>query len=122
MTVDVIALCRQRPELGELLGALRAAGPDLRVATHPSGTVLRLLDAEERPLLSVEGPLLVQAPGEVRRLLGPKLPGIEPVWWVETRAVSGRDEAVSVAYRFAEALAGALDGLVWPPPRGVEGS
>jgi hypothetical protein len=115
MTVDVIALCRRRPELPDLLAALLAAGPDLRTIPHPSGTVLHLLDEQDRPLLAVEGPLLVQTPGEVRRLLGPAA-GAEPVWWVETRAASARPEAVPIAYRFAEALAGQLDGIVWPAP------
>jgi hypothetical protein len=115
MTVDVIALCRRRPELPDLLAALLAAGPELRTVPHPSGTVLHLLDEHGRPLLAVEGPLLVQTPGEVRRLLGPAA-GAEPVWWVETRAASARPEAVPIAYRFAETLAGQLDGIVWPAP------
>lgn len=117
MTADVIALCRRQPDLPVLLAALLAAGPDLRTSPHPSGTVLYLLDERDRPLLAVEGPLLVQAPGEVRRLLGPEVPVEEPVWWVETRAASSRSEAaVPIAYRFAQALASQLDGTVWPAP------
>jgi hypothetical protein len=85
---------------------------------HPSGAVLHLLDEQGRRLLAVEGPLLIQAPGEVRRLLGTAAV-TEPIWWVEARAARSRPDAAPIAYRFAEALAGRMDGVVWPAPSGL---
>lgn len=112
MTVDVVALCRRQPELAALLDALQDAGPGLRPAPHPSGMSLRLLDGSDRPVVDVEGPLLIRTPGEVRRLLGPA-PVSEPVWWVEAHA-GDHPDAAPVAYRFAAALAGGHDGVVRP--------
>lgn len=113
MTVELVALCRRPAELPELLAALQAAGPQLRVRPHPSGTVLHLLDEQDRLLLDLDGPLLVRTPGEVRRLLGVEAVR-EPVWWVEVRAVGGQARAVAVARRVVTALAAQLDGIVWP--------
>lgn len=115
MTVDLVALCRRQPELPELLAALQAAGPQLRVRPHPSGTVLHLLDERDRLLLDLDGPLLVRTPGEIRRLLGVETVR-EPVWWVEVRAVGARPEAVTLARRVVTALSAQLDGVVWPEP------
>jgi len=112
MTADLIALCHRQPDRDAVLAALRAAGPDLGVHTDPSSPVVRLTDRAGQPLFAVDGPLLVQVPGEVERLLGVAVEA--PVWWVEIRAVSGRDDAIETARRFAERLAGSSEGRVWP--------
>jgi hypothetical protein len=115
VTSDVIALCHRQPDQDAVLAALLATGPELGLRAHPSGAVMQLLDSDGRPLLAVEGPIHVQVPGEVERLLGPGLgSGDAPVWWVEIRAVSGRDGAVEAARRFASRLVGELGGTVWP--------
>lgn len=112
MTADLVALCRRPPDREAVLAALRAAGPELHAHAEPSDPVVRLTDRAGHPLLAVDGPLLVQVPGEVERLLGISVDG--PIWWIEIRAVSDRDDALEVARRFAERLAGALEGTVWP--------
>jgi hypothetical protein len=123
MTVDVIALCRARPDLEGEIGALLAAGPDLLVRWRRRFPVLELLDENERSVLAVDGPRLVQVPGEVRRLLGvPAADVTEPVWWIEVRASSVRDGELDdagldpgpAARRLAEHLIGRYGGFVWP--------
>lgn len=111
MTADLIALCREQPNREAVTAALVAAGPELRVAGDPSGALVRLLDRAGSQMFAVEGPILVQVAGEVERLLGRALPA--PIWWVEVRAVSGRDDAFEAARRFAERLVGTLGGEVW---------
>lgn len=108
MTVDAVALCRDRPDVPAVLAALLAAGPSLRVQPIERGRLVQL--CADGPLVTIEGPTLVQVPSEVERLLGLVVDG--PVWWVETRA---RDAASgAVARRLVEALAGSTRGLVWP--------
>ncbi|MGQ0777614.1 MAG: hypothetical protein ACT4NY_24920 [Pseudonocardiales bacterium] len=70
MTVDVIALCREQPDVAATLTALLAAGPQLRVRPIERGGLVQLCDDTGAPLVTVEGPSLVQVPGEVQRLLG----------------------------------------------------
>jgi hypothetical protein len=112
VSMDLVALCRELPSRDTVIAALVAAGPDLTVTGDESGAVVRLLDQCGRPLFAVEAPLLVQVAGEVERLLG--VVAEVPVWWVEIRAVSGRDDAAEAARRFAERLAGTSEGAVWP--------
>lgn len=111
MTADLVALCRERPDRNAVTAALGAAGAELRVAGDPAGALVRLLDRAGGHLFAVEGPILVEVSGEVERLLG--RPMAAPVWWVEVRAVSGRDDAFEAARRFAERLVGTLGGEVW---------
>jgi hypothetical protein len=123
VTVDVIALCRARPDVEAEIGALFAAGPDLLVRANHRFPVLQLLDESERSVLAVDGPRLVQVPGEVRRLLGVAVADVsEPVWWIEVRASSvhdgeldGRhDDPGRAARRLAEHLVERYGGFVWP--------
>ena len=108
MTVDAIALCRERPDLAAVLGAL----PALQARPLPRGPLVQLCDGAGPPLVTLEGPTLVRVPGEVERLLGLVVDG--PVWWVEARA---RDaDAYGLARRVAQALADAAGGTVWPTP------
>jgi hypothetical protein len=112
MTVGVIAVCTTRPDVEAEIAALVAAGPDLFVRPGHRSPILELLDDEEHPVLAVDGPRLVQVPGEVRRLLGASVPDdVEPVWWVEMRVPSERDAAP--AHRLAEQLVQRCGGFVW---------
>ncbi|ONH34222.1 MULTISPECIES: hypothetical protein [Protofrankia] len=115
MTVDVIALCRVRPDIEASVTALVAASPRLRVVPVSHGAVIQLADDDGRPLVSIEGPVLVQVPGEAQRLLGPEVTMIDsPLWWVEARATSAREGAEDIARRFAHQLVRLLGGVVWP--------
>lgn len=109
---DVVALCRRRPDVHAELAALLTAGPQLRA--RPWGPVLQLLDDDGQRLASVDGPLLVQVPGEVARLLGADVAVPEPVWWIEIRAATDHPDAAQLARRVAEHLAAGQDGVVWP--------
>jgi hypothetical protein len=100
VTVDVVALCRDRPSPAQVLAALHAACPGLRVRDTPD--LLSLCDDHGVDRLHVDGPRLVQAPGEARRLLGVDV--AEPTWWVEIRLRSGDARAATAARRFADAL------------------
>lgn len=111
MTVDVIALCREQPDVQATLTALLAAGPELRVRPIERGGLIQLCDDAGAPLVTVEGPSLVQVPGEVERLLGFDVPA--PVWWVELRARDHHAEAVHVAHRFADVLTQSAGGVTW---------
>lgn len=79
MTVDAVALCRDRPDVPAVLAALLAAGPALRVQPIERGRLVQL--CADGPLVTIEGPTPVQVPSEVERLLGLVVDG--PVWWVE---------------------------------------
>jgi hypothetical protein len=108
VTFDVVALCEQQPDAGSTLAALQACGPALRVGMIERGSLVQLRDDRDRPLVTIEGPRLVQAPGEVERVLGVPVAG--PVWWVEARAVP---EGAEVARRFAAALLSQTGGASW---------
>lgn len=71
MTKDVIALTERMPDALSVLAGLLAGGPDLLVESAGEGAVVQLCDAEGRPLVSIEVPLMLQVPGEAARLLGP---------------------------------------------------
>lgn len=113
MTTDVVALCLHQPDVAARVGALLAAGPDLGVSLRERGAAVLLLDEADELVCSIEAPLLVQVPGEARRLLGPALPVDAPQWWIEIRSPSARP--ADVARRVAEHFVDQLGGLVWPP-------
>lgn len=91
MTKDVIALTERMPDALSILAGLLAGGPDLTIGTTGEGAVIQLCDAEGRPLVSIEAPLMLQVPGEAARLLGPgaEPSGDGPAWWIEARATTG---------------------------------
>ncbi|WP_433260121.1 hypothetical protein ACQPZF_23205 [Actinosynnema sp. CS-041913] len=112
MTTDFIALCRQRPDREHIAAALHAACPSLAAGPVAHGALLRIYDEAARPLVAVEGPLLVQVAGEPLRLLGIAVE--VPVWWIEARAELSDERATLVARRFIAELAAGSDGVVWP--------
>lgn len=112
MTFDAVALCRAEPEPAAILGALVAAGRDLRVDTVDSAGLIQLFDpATGRLLLTVEATRLVQVPGEAQRLLGVPVDG--PIWWVESRAPGNDSRAAAVARRFTDELVAITGGETW---------
>ncbi|MGW6285489.1 DUF6177 family protein [Streptomyces sp. NPDC055107] len=114
MTKDVIALTPRMPEPWAVLAGLLSGGPDKLVGTRDEGAVIQLCDAEGRPLVSVEAPLLVSVEGEAERLLGTTAPAV-PYWWTEARATTGVAEAEQLAGTFATRLAALVGGSAWPP-------
>ncbi|MGP4109550.1 DUF6177 family protein [Streptomyces sp. 4N509B] len=115
MTTDVIALTERMPDAWALVAGLAAGGPAARVEVPDGGrgAVVQLHDAAGRPLVSVEAPQLVHAPGEARRLLGVTVPG--PVWWTEVRAATAVERGAELAGTIATRLVTLLGGTVWPP-------
>ncbi len=112
MTFDTVALCRDEPGPPAILGALVAAGSDLKMDTDESAGLIQLFDpGDGRLLLTVETTRLVQVPGEAERLLG--MPVDVPVWWVESRAPSGDPRAAETARRFTEELVAITGGQTW---------
>jgi hypothetical protein len=111
MTIDVIALCARLPDVGTVLAALGAAGPDLRIDAEETGSLIQLCDNDSGVLVSIESPRLVQVPGEVERLLGIAEPPACPLWWVETR--SQGQAGAAVARRYAAALVSVTGGTTW---------
>ncbi|MEV4440455.1 DUF6177 family protein [Streptomyces sp. NPDC049577] len=119
MTKDVIALTERMPDAWSVLAGLLAGGPDLTVRSTGEGAVAQLCDADGRPLLSVEAPLLLNVPGEAARLLGIE-ESAGSVWWTEARASTAVPLAERLAGAFAGRLTTLLGGAVWPP--GAPGS
>lgn len=111
MTTDVIALCARLPDVGTALAALGAAGPDLRVDTEETGSLIQLRDDRGGLLVSIGSPRLVQVAGEAERLLGIAEPLTYPLWWVETR--SPGQAGASVARRYVAALISVTGGTTW---------
>lgn len=109
MTVDSVALCRRRPTPDEILAALVRACPLLRV--RPGESLLTLCDDAGVDRLHLDGPRLVQVPGEAQRLLGVDAPA--PVWWVEARSL-GTDHSSATAVRtVAHAIVAITGGTAW---------
>ncbi|MER5430644.1 DUF6177 family protein [Streptomyces sp. NPDC002588] len=116
MTKDIIALTPKMPDTGSLLAALHAGGPDLELTATDDGAVVHLCTAEGRRLVSVEAPMLVHVPGEVRRLLGAEVAAPEaPFWWTEVRASTAVPEAEPLAGSVGGRLTMLLGGTTWPP-------
>ncbi|MFI8994636.1 DUF6177 family protein [Streptomyces sp. NPDC053542] len=114
MTKDVIALTHKMPDPLTVLAGLLSGGPDKLVGTTGEDAVVQLCDAEGRPLVSIEAPILVQVEGEAERLLGTTPPPV-PFWWTEARATTGVGEAERLAGTFSARLASLSGGSAWPP-------
>lgn len=122
MSYDLVVLTRETPKVDDLVHGMAAAGEELGVRQVANGAVIQLCAADERPLVSIEVPALVQVPGEVERVLGP-IGDTEvevPVSWLEVRAAHDQ-HAIELARTFAAELADRLDGQVWPPRHGPDG-
>ncbi|MEU1179350.1 DUF6177 family protein [Streptomyces sp. NPDC005820] len=116
MAKEVIALTPKMPDQASLLAALHAGGPDLELTATDDGAVVQLCTAAGRPLVSVEAPLLVHAPGEAERLLGAGTTAPElPYWWTEVRASTAAPEAEPLAESVCGRLTMLLGGTTWPP-------
>ncbi|SCL48117.1 hypothetical protein [Micromonospora yangpuensis] len=116
MTYDMVALCRAEPDAAALLGALLAAGPDLKLAAVEAAGLVQLFDpGDGRLLLTVETTRLVRVPGETERLLGVALDDSFDgrVWWVECRAPDGDPRAAETGRRFTAELVAITGGLTW---------
>jgi hypothetical protein len=127
---DLVLLTPGQPDVSALMAGMAAAGKELLVLDVADGPVIQLCDAPDgetlRPLLTIELPVLVAVPGEVRRLLGDDVADQvpTPVWWAEVRAAGEPESAIHFAWRFADAVVGKLGGLVWsasPRPAGSTG-
>ncbi|MFD5880092.1 DUF6177 family protein [Streptomyces yangpuensis] len=114
MTTDVIALSPRMPDAWSVLAGLLSGGPDKLVDTTREGAVVQLCDAQGRPLVAVEAPMLIQVPGEAARLFGAVEPPV-PFWWTEARATTGVAEAERLAGTFAARVAALTGGMAWPP-------
>ncbi len=113
MTFDIVALCRDQPDVAVTLTALREAGPELKVDRIEQAQLIQLYHPDGRLLMTTEGARLVQVPGEARRLLGITDEVPHPVWWVESRAPGADPDGEAVARRFAHALAAQTGGTTW---------
>lgn len=102
---EAVAICRAVPSGETVLYALLEAGGHLRVRHDEVRGLVELLDDATHIVLQVDGPRLVQVPGEAARLLGMRAAVPEPGWWVEVHGVA----APQVASRLA-ALTG---GVAW---------
>ncbi len=118
MTTDAVALCRHNPDLDAVLRGLLATVPHLRLRVVEDGALLQLLDDDARPVFAVEGPRLIQVPGEAARLLGADAGRVEvPLWWVEARAPDAHPEGPRLARALIEDLVIRLGGAVWTSDR-----
>lgn len=118
MTTDAVALCRDNPDLDAVVRALIATVPDLRLRLVERGALLQLLDDDGVPVFAVEGPRLIQVPGEAQRLLGADVGRVEPpLWWVEARAPDSHPEGTRLARALIEDLVDRLGGAVWTSDR-----
>ncbi|MCW2529668.1 MAG: hypothetical protein JWM76_4528 [Pseudonocardiales bacterium] len=113
MTSDIVVLAKREPNLNELVDAMMAAGPQLRVGALSEGVAFQLFDDDGRLMLTMERPTLIQVEGEAERLLGVTSAPPVPYWWIELRAPSQRTDARVVATRLAEVLCGQVDGVSW---------
>lgn len=119
MSNDMVALVRDRPDVG---GALQGLGGRLRLplavstGTGPQQGPARVYDAAGRLIVFVAPPVLVAVPGEVERLLGAGVPVAAPVWWVDIRAAADVAEAAEVARHCADELVARHGGTVWAEP------
>ncbi|WP_017556194.1 hypothetical protein [Nocardiopsis baichengensis] len=114
MSYDVVALVTKEPDQRLIADAMVDTGKDLLIQPRSGGRIMQLLSPEdEKVLLTIEPPRLIEVLSEIDRLLGPNLTeGLtSPCWWIEAHA----DPEVGPphANRFAESLAWRLGGAVW---------
>jgi hypothetical protein len=103
MPRDIVIIAEDRPDPSEFFRVAAGDDPDLRVLTMARRTITQLCDDQGGAVLSI-GPIeLVQAPGEVDRLL-PGVPAEAPVWWAEAWAPEGTrgEQGVRIARAVAD--------------------
>lgn len=121
MTYDVVALLERMPSDEDALAALAATGTEHRVRAVSGGVVIQLCDEDDMPLVSIDAPMYIQAPGEPLRLFGSAYADVPvPTWWVEIRAAT-RDGCSQLAWRYAEELVDRAGGRIWAPPPAAPG-
>lgn len=106
MSKDLVVLARREPDVK---GVTEACGSVLRV--NGEAWPVQVFDDEGRLVLTVEGPVPVEAQGEIERLLGVRAD--PPVWWIDVRAAGDLEEAPALARELASELAGRFGGVVW---------
>ncbi|MGI5481574.1 DUF6177 family protein [Streptomyces lavendofoliae] len=84
------------------------------MSSSAEGAVVHLHAEDGRPVVTVDVPLFVQVPGELRRLLGTRVETEAPVWWTEVRATTSIAEAGHLAGSVAGRLTSLLGGSTWP--------
>lgn len=114
MSLDIVALVVDRPDLGGMLTGMTGPRGQLDVRLHQGAT--HLYDPDGPLLVSVESPVLVQVAGEVQRLLGVQVPG--PVWWIDIRAAAEPDEAALLGRTIGDEFVRRHGGMVWTGTRG----
>ncbi len=78
------------------------------------GGLLQLCTDDGHALTTIEGPRLVQVPGEVRRLLGIDVPDLpHAVWWVDAWAPEHSRDGAAVTIRYIQALVALAGGHSW---------
>ncbi|GLZ14650.1 hypothetical protein Acsp04_48850 [Actinomadura sp. NBRC 104425] len=117
MSRDLVAVVRRPPDVRAVVDGLVALGVPVEVrGGDPAAT--RLYDSAGRLIVSIEAPVPVAVPGEIRRLLGDEFAGrlasADRLWWVDVRAAADVPEGPRVARRFADALVHWLGGAVHP--------
>lgn len=117
MSRDLVAVVRRPPDVRAVVDGLVAQGVPVEVRGGGSAAT-RLYDSAGRLIVSIEAPLPVAGPGEIRRLLGAEfaepLASFDRLWWVDVRAAADVPDAWQVARRFADALVHWLGGAVHP--------
>lgn len=106
MSKDLVVLGRREPDVQWVT---EACGKVFRV--HGGAWPVQLFDDVGRLVLTVESPVLVEAQGEIERLLGVRAD--PPVWWVDVRAAADLEDAAAIARELASELAGRFGGVVW---------
>lgn len=113
MTASTIAICADQPHLADVVSALAHVDPSLRVLHDESNPLLVLL-RDERPILTLEAPTLVQVGGEASRLLGSAMRNAdEPAWWITCHYPATDSEAAALARAVADRLANDCAGASW---------
>lgn len=121
MPREIVIISPQPPDTRALLEAAVAVDPDLLVRSLVEGAVHQIVRADPADpspaagtaVLSVNEPLRLEHPGEIRRLLPVDvLPAWteQPYWWVDAVA-PWDEEAGTEGVRITQHLALGLDGL-----------
>lgn len=112
MSTDVVALTKDRPDVGAVLEGL-GARLQLPMAVSAHGGACRVYDGAGRLVVHIPEPVLIGVPGEIERLLGGGVQAAPPVWWVDIRAAADLADAARIARACAEELVARHGGAIW---------